>query len=328
MKGLVTIYPYDTCEPLEIVQEDIGQDGFVYTTDGAADAGDLCTAGHNDGGTYTAVRSDKNTAVWACVPPSAEVTDTPEPRVGCIRLLDTMYLLFPESNYLSGAISTYSDNQCENENLGSVTVEGDGVVHTTEGQVAAEALCKAGRNDGSDYSVQASVFNHNYYKCTRLTPVATDTETSAPSATDTPAPTATDTPTSTLEPMLPSNTPTPTDSPVPPSNTPSPTNTPVPPTNTPAPKSIDAQGTIVWSADMLVVDYLNGAIGAPLASLFTNQAGSGGLQATRLWYYAPKPLAKSGVYNGRQYRRVDTLRRRSGDNVPKEWFGRLELGLG
>ena len=87
-----------------------------------------------------------------------------------------MYLLFPESNYLSGAISTYSDNQCENENLGSVTVEGDGVVHTTEGQVAAEALCKAGRNDGSDYSVQASVFNHNYYKCTRLTPVPTDTE--------------------------------------------------------------------------------------------------------------------------------------------------------
>ena len=193
LSGLVTVYPSESCYAVEIVQEDIGQDGFVYTTDGIDDAGDLCTAGHNDGGTYTAVRSDKNTAVWACVPPSAEVTDTPEPRVGCVHLIDGMYLLFPQSNYLSGAISTYSDNQCENENLGSVTVEGDGVVHTTEGQVAAEALCKAGRNDGSDYSVQASVFNHNYYKCTRLTPVPTDTEEPVPSATDTSLPTATDT---------------------------------------------------------------------------------------------------------------------------------------
>ena len=133
------------------------------------------------------------------VPPTA--TDTPEPRAGCVQLVDSMYLLFPESNYLSGAISSYSDNQCENENLGSVTVEGDGVAYTTDGQAAAEALCKAGRNDGSDYSVQASVLNENYYECIRSTPVPTDTEVPVPTATNTPMPTATDTP------IPPTNTP-------------------------------------------------------------------------------------------------------------------------
>ena len=236
LNGYITVYPSDTCEPLEIVQEDIGQDGFVYTTDGIDDAGDLCTAGHNDGQTYTAERSDKNTAVWACVPPSAEATDTPEPRAGCVRLLDGMYLLFPESNFLSGTISTYSDNQCENENLGSVTVEGDGVVYTTEGQTAAEAICKAGRNDGSDYSAQASVLNENYYKCTLSTP----TDTPTPTATNTAVPvTIISRPLSETEwaDLLETETSSPqqqtveepTDMP-----TPTATDTPVPPTNAPA----------------------------------------------------------------------------------------------
>ena len=91
-------------------------------------------------------------------------------------------------------ISTYSDNQCENENLGLVGVDGDGVAYTTEGQAAAAAICKAARNDGSDYSAEDSVLNENYYACTRLTPVATDTAEPAPSATSAPIATATDTP--------------------------------------------------------------------------------------------------------------------------------------
>ena len=193
LNGYITIYPSDTCEPLEILQEDIGQDGFVYTTDGADDAGELCTAGHNDGQTYSAERTDTNTAVWACVPPSAGATDTPEPRAGCIKLIDGYYLLFPESNFLSGMISTYSDSQCENE-MGLVGVEGDGVAYTTKGRAAAEAICKAARNDGSDYSAEASVLNENYYACTRLTPVATNTAEPAPTATSAPIATATDTP--------------------------------------------------------------------------------------------------------------------------------------
>ena len=48
-----------------------------------------------------------------------------------------------------------------------------------------------------------------------------------------------------------------------------------------------ASSVTVWSADMEVVDYQNGAIGAPLASLFSNQGGTGGLTAVRLWYYGP-----------------------------------------
>ena len=99
LKGYITVYPGDTCESIEIVQQDIGQDGFVYTTDGPDAAGALCTTAHNDGQTYSAERTDTNTAVWACVPPSAGATDTAEPRAGCIKLIDGFYLLFPESNF-------------------------------------------------------------------------------------------------------------------------------------------------------------------------------------------------------------------------------------
>ena len=47
-------------------------------------------------------------------------------------------------------------------------------------------------------------------------------------------------------------------------------------------------GAVVWSADMTVVDYGTGAIGAGSAGLLTNQGGSAGLQATSFWYYAPQ----------------------------------------
>ena len=43
-----------------------------------------------------------------------------------------------------------------------------------------------------------------------------------------------------------------------------------------------------WRADMLVVDYGTGAIGAASASLFSNSGGSAGLQAKWLWYYSPE----------------------------------------
>ena len=64
------------------------------------------------------------------------------------------------------------------------------------------------------------------------------------------------------------------------------------------PRSIYAQGTVVWSADMQIVDYFNGAIGAPLASLFTDQGGSQGLQAIRLWYYAPSRVLNLAFTTG------------------------------
>ena len=46
-------------------------------------------------------------------------------------------------------------------------------------------------------------------------------------------------------------------------------------------------GVTVWEADMTVVDYENGSIGAGSADLLANQRGSAGLQAKNLWYYAP-----------------------------------------
>ena len=45
--------------------------------------------------------------------------------------------------------------------------------------------------------------------------------------------------------------------------------------------------TVLWSADMTVVDYENGAIGAGSADLLTNIGGSEDLGARSLWYWAP-----------------------------------------
>ena len=43
-----------------------------------------------------------------------------------------------------------------------------------------------------------------------------------------------------------------------------------------------------WWADMSVVDYGTGAIGAARADLFSNSGGNAGLQAKWLWYYSPE----------------------------------------
>ena len=57
---------------------------------------------------------------------------------------------------------------------------------------------------------------------------------------------------------------------------------------TPQPDNmVSDEDPAVWSADMLVVDLGNGSIGAVSANLFSNQGGSGGLQAKWLWYYTP-----------------------------------------
>ena len=45
--------------------------------------------------------------------------------------------------------------------------------------------------------------------------------------------------------------------------------------------------TVLWSADITVVDYENGAIGAGSADLLTNIGGSEDLGARSLWYWAP-----------------------------------------
>ena len=54
----------------------------------------------------------------------------------------------------------------------------------------------------------------------------------------------------------------------------------------------------VWSADMLVVDYGTGAIGAGTANLFSNTAGSTDLQAKWLWYYAPDRTLRLAFSDG------------------------------
>ena len=52
----------------------------------------------------------------------------------------------------------------------------------------------------------------------------------------------------------------------------------------PAPVVETVTGDVVWSADLTVVDYGTGAIGAGTADLISNEAGSAGLSARWLWY--------------------------------------------
>ena len=49
----------------------------------------------------------------------------------------------------------------------------------------------------------------------------------------------------------------------------------------------EAEGATIWLADMQVVDYENGTIGAANASLFSNVRGELDLDPKWLWYYAP-----------------------------------------
>ena len=56
----------------------------------------------------------------------------------------------------------------------------------------------------------------------------------------------------------------------------------------PRPDSPLADGeSPLWFADMLVVEYTEVSIGAASPDLFSNQGGSAGLQAIRLWHFAP-----------------------------------------
>ena len=66
-----------------------------------------------------------------------------------------------------------------------------------------------------------------------------------------------------------------------------PTATVMPEPTTTATRNQPSEGLTVWSADMSVVDYGTGAIGAGSADLLSNQGGSEGLEAIWIWYYAP-----------------------------------------
>ena len=59
-------------------------------------------------------------------------------------------------------------------------------------------------------------------------------------------------------------------------------------TLTSAPTAAVAEEGLVWSADMLVVEYTSVSIGAASPDLFSNQGGSSGLEAQSLWFFTPQ----------------------------------------
>ena len=60
----------------------------------------------------------------------------------------------------------------------------------------------------------------------------------------------------------------------------------------------ETTGTVLWSADMKVVDYGTGAIGAATVDLFSNLAGSGDFHVKWLWYYTPSRQLRLAVPGG------------------------------
>ena len=60
----------------------------------------------------------------------------------------------------------------------------------------------------------------------------------------------------------------------------------------------ETTGTVLWSADMTVVDYGTGAIGAATVDLFSNLAGSGDFHVRWLWYYTPSKQLRLSVPEG------------------------------
>ena len=62
--------------------------------------------------------------------------------------------------------------------------------------------------------------------------------------------------------------------------------------------AVSAAGVTIWSADMTVVDYQNGNIGAGSAGLLANQGGSAGLQVKWLYYHTGERKLKLSFNDG------------------------------
>ena len=74
LSGTITVHDSDQCDSTGTTQ-DIGADGYVYTSGGQSAAASLCSAGQG-GGAYQAQQQAFNTELWAC---AAMPTDTPVP---------------------------------------------------------------------------------------------------------------------------------------------------------------------------------------------------------------------------------------------------------
>ena len=151
-------------------------------------------------GTPTATSTSTETATLTStftVTPSF----TPTPSELCFNVGPGTSWLFPLSNFLSGLVTVYPSNTCEDLGISQASIGEDGYVYTADGQTTAENLCAAAHDDGATYSVVQQVFNNDVWQC------------ALPQA-DTPTPTSTNT----------SVPPTDTDTPIPPTNTSLPAN--------------------------------------------------------------------------------------------------------
>ncbi len=260
LSGTISVHDSDQCDSTGTTQN-IGADGYVYTSDGQSAAETLCGAGHGSGA-YQAQQQAFNTDLWACqfltptdtpIPP----TDTPLPPTNTPLPTDTA--VAPVNNPVSKPGRAHSLSA--QPSGGSVSLIWSAPANGSQvsgyrilrrlpqmGETGLRVIVDNTGSAATSYIDSSAVAGQKHVYRVQALNSAGQGEVSlpaqivakaAPSNTPIP-PTATPIPTNTPvpptdTPIPPTNTAIPTNTAVPPTNTPVPTNTPIPPTNTPVP---------------------------------------------------------------------------------------------
>ena len=135
--------------------------------------------------TATATITHTSTATATATTTPTAATDTPAAPESefCVFVGPGAYWLFTGNRFLSGYIPIYPGSNCEHFEITETSIGDNGYVYTSAGQAAAAALCAAGHNDGSTYTVMQQAFNTDVWQCTPL-----GSQGQQQAATDTPAP--------------------------------------------------------------------------------------------------------------------------------------------
>ena len=176
---------------------DAADNNYCPTTDQAGTArpiGNGCDIGSHESSaeppmrtataTATATITHTSTATATATTTPTAATDTPASPQSefCVLVGPGTYWLFTSNRFLNGFITVYPGSDCEDFEITQTSIGDSGYVYTSAGQAAAEALCAAGHNDGSTYTVVQQAYNTDVWQCTLP---ATDTPTASPTATST-----------------------------------------------------------------------------------------------------------------------------------------------
>ena len=143
--------------------------------------GNGCDIGAHETGALPPTPTATATATSTITPTATDTSAAPQSEF-CVLVGPGTYWLFTSNRFLNGFITVYPGSDCEDFEITQTSIGDSGYVYTSAGQAAAEALCAAGHNDGSTYTVVQQAYNTDVWQCT---PPVTDTPTASPTATAT-----------------------------------------------------------------------------------------------------------------------------------------------